>query len=102
MVNSRSVIDRLFYNETGQMLVSALFGLSLALLFNRVCKDNCTLYFAPKYDDINDNIFKLEDTCYKYKAVNVACNKSALNQYEGNIKASNQITEKTFFDKIFA
>jgi hypothetical protein len=102
MVNSRNIVDRLFYNDIGQMLVSALFGISLALLFNRVCKDKCTLYFAPKYDDINDNIFKLEDICYKYKAVNVACNNNALNQYDGYIKPSNQISEKSFFDKIFA
>ncbi len=86
----------------GQMLISALFGISLALIFNRVCKDNCTIYFAPQHDEINNKIFKLEDTCYKYNTVNVACNDKALNPYEGSDKATNQMVEKTFFDKLFA
>ena len=38
------MIDRLFYSSMGQLIISALFGLSLALLFNRVCKENCVLY----------------------------------------------------------
>jgi hypothetical protein len=62
MIDTRNMIDRLFYSSVGQLIISSLFGLSLALLFNRVCKENCVLYFAPKYDDIDNKIFKLEDT----------------------------------------
>jgi hypothetical protein len=101
-MNIRYVIDRLFYTEIGQIIVSAIFGMALALVFNRVCKDNCTLYFAPKYNEVNDNIFKIEDTCYKYKTVNVKCNDKAIGQYDGNNAPSNQIKEKSIFDKIFA
>jgi hypothetical protein len=86
----------------GQLIISALFGLSLALLFNRVCKENCVLYFAPKYDDIDNKIFKLEDTCYKYKTINVGCNENPIYAYNGSIKPSNQIEDKWFFEKIFA
>lgn len=101
-MNIRYVIDRLFYTDIGQLIVSAIFGISLALIFNRVCKDNCTLYFAPKYNEINDNIFKIEDTCYKYKTVNTMCNDIALEQYNGNYAPYNQIKEKSIFDKFFA
>ena len=102
MLNSQVIIDRLFYNEYGQIFVCALFGISLALLFSRVCKENCTLYFAPKYGEIDNKTFKLNDTCYKYKSVNVPCNKSALEEYQGSSNPSNQITEKGFMDKLFA
>lgn len=101
-MKTQLIIDRLFYNQYGQMIVSALFGLSLALIFSRVCKDNCTLYIAPNYDEISNRIFKLNDTCYKYKSVNVPCNNIALEQYDGNSRPNNQITEKGFMDKIFA
>ena len=101
-MNIRYSIDRLFYTEIGQIIISAIFGISLALVFNRVCKDNCTLYFAPKYNEISNNIFKIEDTCYKYKTVNTVCNDKALDQYNGNNSPSNQIKEKSIFDKIFA
>jgi len=102
MIDTRNMIDRLFYSSVGQLIISSLFGLSLALLFNRVCKENCILYFAPKYDDIDNKIFKLEDTCYKYRMVNVSCNKNPVGAYDGTIKPSNQIEEKSFFDKVFA
>ena len=98
----KEILNRLLYTSMGQMFISALFGLSLALLFKRVCKDNCTIYIAPKKEDIEGKIFKLEDTCYKYKIVNVACNNSALYQYDGNISPSNEIKEKSLIDKIFA
>ena len=102
MIDTRNMIDRLFYSSMGQLIISALFGLSLALLFNRVCKENCVLYFAPKYDDIDNKIFKLEDTCYKYKTINAGCNENPIYAYNGSIKPSNQIEEKWFFEKIFA
>lgn len=102
MINTRNLIDRLFYTNVGQIMISVLFGLSLALIFNRVCKGNCTIYFAPKHEEINNKVFKLEDTCYKYTTLNVPCNDKALEQYDGNIKASNQMEEKGFIDKLFA
>jgi len=101
-MKTQYIINRLFYNEYGQMFISALFGLSLALLFNRVCKDNCTLYFAPSHEEIENNIFKLNDTCYRYKKVAAKCNKDALENNDGNYKASNQLQQPSFINKIFA
>jgi hypothetical protein len=102
MINTRNLIDRLFYTNFGQIMISALFGISLALVFNRVCKENCIIYFAPKHDDINDKVFKLDDTCYKYKTVNVPCNDKAIEPYDGHSIASNQLKEEGIIDKLFA
>jgi hypothetical protein len=101
-MKTQLIIDRLFYNQYGQMIVSALFGLSLALIFSRVCKDNCTLYIAPNYDEISNRIFKLNDTCYKYKLVEATCNNNALEANTENFKASNKIQEPTIMNKLFA
>ena len=101
-MKTQYIIDRLFYNEYGQMFISALFGLSLALLFNRVCKDNCTLYVAPNHEEIQNNIFKLNDTCYRYKKVAAKCNKDALENNDGTYKVSNQIQHPSMMDKLFA
>jgi hypothetical protein len=100
----KDIIKRLFYNETGQMFISGLIGLSLALLFRRVCKENCTIYIAPKKEDIEGKIFKLEDTCYKYSTYNVKCNNKdkQIQSYEGNGTPENQIKEQNFFTKLFA
>jgi hypothetical protein len=97
------IIDRLFYDNTGQMIVSALFGLALALLFRRICKDNCVLYFAPNIKDIEGNIFNLEDTCYKYKSYPIKCNNEdkPLKPYDINKIPDNLISIPGFFEKMF-
>lgn len=89
-----ATIDRLFYNEIGQIIVSALFGLSLALIFKRVCKDNCVLYHAPDINDIENKVFKLENTCYKYTPYAVKCeNKEFVLPYNGNKTPDNLIKD---------
>ncbi len=102
----KEIINRLLYTNMGQMFISALFGLSLALLFKRVCKDNCTIYIAPKKEEIEGKLFKLEDTCYKYTTKQVKCNekddKSTIMYYDGYENADNKIEEPSFLSKIFS
>lgn len=90
----RLLINKMFYSAPGQLIISAIFGLAIALLFKRVCKDNCTMYNAPYTDEIEGNIFKLEDTCYQYMAYMVDCNtntKPPLTPYDINEKPVNKI-----------
>lgn len=89
----RALINRLFYTPTGQLIISAIFGLALALLFRRVCKDNCTKYFAPYLDEIEGTVFKLEDTCYEYMPYPVECNDKALMSYDVNTVPINKINK---------
>lgn len=93
----RLVINKLFYTEIGQIITSALFGLALALLFKRVCKNNCTKYYAPYIDEIQNKIFKLEDTCYKYFPYMVKCpnDNNILSPYDINSKPLNKIEIKS-------
>lgn len=98
----KEIISRLFYTETGQAFVSALIGLSLALIFKRVCKENCVLYIAPNKDDIDGKVFKFEEGCYKYSKVNVKCNEKPVENYSGSETPENKLNEPNFFSKMFA
>lgn len=101
MIEIKSIVEKLFYNQTGQIIVSVIFGLSLALMFNRVCKDNCLIYYAPHIEDIDNKMFKIEDTCYKYKMKNVKCNDKPIEQYNDNLHPDNKIVEENYFNKLF-
>lgn len=91
--NVRLVVDKLFYSKTGQIVTSGIFGLAIALLFQRVCKDNCTVYYAPYVDEISNRSFKLEDTCYKYTPYMVKCQENGtLDPYDINTKPLNKIS----------
>lgn len=89
----RLVVDKLMYTSFGQKVVSGIFGLAIALLFHRVCKDNCTVYYAPYVTEIQGNVFKLEDTCYKYEPYMVKCTEEQkiLNPYDVNTTPDNKI-----------
>lgn len=91
----RSSVDKILYTPFGQLLISAIFGLAIALLFHRVCKSGCIVYYAPHIDEVQDKIFKLEDTCYQYTPYVVSCNKKQkqeiLNPYDVNEQPTNKL-----------
>ena len=102
MINFKNIKDKLFYNPTGQILISAIFGLALSFMFIRVCKDNCVIYYSPKVEDIQDKIFKIEDTCYLYKSIPVKCNNKPLVNYNHNIIPENLLKSENVFNKLFS
>lgn len=55
------IVERLFYDNTGQTIVSAIFGLSTALL----------LFYVPV--KIVDTVFKYNDKCYILNKNKVKC-----------------------------
>lgn len=88
----RTSIDRLLYTSFGQIIISAIFGFALALLFHRVCKKNCTNYYAPHVDEVQGKVFRLEDVCYKYTPHVVKCDSKQpiLNPYDVNTQPVNK------------
>jgi len=101
MIEFKSIVDKLFYDNKGQILVSAIFGLALALMFTRVCKDNCIIYYAPKPEEVINKTFKIEDTCYKYKIQPAKCNEKPLVNYDVNQKPENKLEENNFISNMF-
>lgn len=96
-------VERLFYTSTGQAIVSAIFGLALALIFRRVCNGDCTEYYAPFIKDIEKKSFKIEDICYIYKPYSVKCDETQkiYKSYNINIKPENKLDDNSIIDKIF-
>jgi hypothetical protein len=99
-----TTIHRLFYEKEGQIVVSALFGLALALIFRRVCTGDCVLYFAPNVSDIQGKSFILEDTCYKYTPYAVKCDdkQKIFKSYGINMQPENAIIDYGLFSKLFS
>lgn len=89
----RLIIDKIFYTSTGQLIISAVFGFALAIMFRKVCKGDCTMYFSPHVDEIEGKVFKLEDTCYKYTPYIVDCksNDTVLEPYDSGNKPENKL-----------
>lgn len=71
-----ALTDRLFYSETGQIVVSVIFGLAFAFIFQRVCKDKkCIIIRAPDVNKMTTKVYEFDGECYKYSTVSMACPK---------------------------
>lgn len=68
------MIARLLYTKFGQILLSSLFGLAIALMFHKVCKDRkCIVIQAPPMKEIEETTYDLGGTCYRYTPKVVPC-----------------------------
>ena len=64
----------LYDSELGLKFISILLGFGLASLFRQVCKDDkCRIIKGPNIKEIERQIYKIDDKCYKYKPVATVC-----------------------------
>lgn len=69
-----AIID-VIHNKVFSVIFSILLGLSLASFFRYSCKGkSCLVYKAPNPKDITPNIYKFDDTCYKFNTDVTKCN----------------------------
>ena len=68
-------ISKFFKTDTGKILLSIILGLGLASLFKKICNDkkNCLLFKAPSLVELENNVFKYDNSCIKYKSNLVKC-----------------------------
>lgn len=71
------LVQRLFYTSLGQILISILFGLAIACMFQKVCKGNkCVVIEPPPMKEIEGYVFKIKDDCYEYIPRVIDCDDS--------------------------
>ena len=67
-------VDRLFKTESGKIILSVILGLGIAGLFRRACTNSkCVKYVFPKSQELEDQVFRYNDKCYKLKKVSEKC-----------------------------
>ena len=59
----------------GKIIISIILGIGLASIFRKSCDSrNCIIFNAPSFEEVNKNIYKHDNKCFKYKEENVMCN----------------------------
>lgn len=60
--------------EYGSVVISIVLGLGLASFFKKVCKDGrCIIIKGPPINEVNKNIYKINEECYKYTPFATKC-----------------------------
>ena len=63
-------------NYLGRIILSIIWGLGLATLFRKVCKGrNCIIIKAPDTKEFENNTYRFNDKCYKFRPTAVSCSK---------------------------
>ena len=65
----------MFNTDRQKIILSIILGFGIATLFRKVCKyRNCIIYRSPPIKEIENNINKYKEKCYKYKTEDSECN----------------------------
>lgn len=68
------MIANIMNTEYGSIVISIVIGLGLASFFKKVCKNGrCIVIKGPPINEINKNIYKINEECYKYTPVATKC-----------------------------
>jgi hypothetical protein len=60
--------------NAGSIMISVIIGLGLASFFRKICKDGrCIIIKGPDVNDITQNVYKLDNECYKYTPTTTKC-----------------------------
>jgi hypothetical protein len=67
-------LSKLIQTKTGKMMASIILGFGLATLFRTICKNkSCYTFVAPPLDEIDKQIYKHGDKCYRYQSSPIKC-----------------------------
>ena len=77
-----NAVDRLFYQPTGQLVISIVFGIAIALMFQRACKGRRCIIIHPPPDD-TEKIHHFNQQCFVFTERYVPCAKSEEAEGEG-------------------
>jgi hypothetical protein len=70
-------LDKFVRSSTGKIIMSIILGIGLATFFRAVCKGKyCSVVSAPPLSEIDGQIYKFDDKCYKIEKRPIQCNKS--------------------------
>jgi hypothetical protein len=68
-----NIIEKLLHSEKGNILISAIFGFTLAIMFRPVCKKNCVIYVSPEFEEIFNKDYNFDGVCYRNKIIPTKC-----------------------------
>lgn len=72
------LVHRLFYTKLGQIMISMLFGLAFAFIFQKACKDKkCVTIESPPMAEIKQTTYRIGNKCYNYVPRMIACEEDA-------------------------
>ena len=72
------MLDTVLNNRPGQIILSVILGMGLAIIFSRACIGrNCIVVRGPNPAVMDNKIYKFNDDCYLFKPNMISCDKDS-------------------------
>jgi len=70
------MLEQLLENRTGQVILSFILGMGLAIIFSRACIGrNCIIIRGPNPAVIDNKIYHFNNECYRFTPNMISCDK---------------------------
>jgi hypothetical protein len=67
-------LDKVLDSRTGQIAISAVLGLGLAIIFSRACVGrNCIIVRGPPPSIVEDKVYQFNNDCYQFTHHQTTC-----------------------------
>jgi len=67
-------LKRILYFHNSHIVLAIILGFGLATIFRQSCKENkCIRLQGPNLDEINNNVYKIDNECYKFTPKYTKC-----------------------------
>ena len=71
------MLQQLLENRTGQVILSVILGMGLAIMFSRACIGrNCIIVRGPNPAVMDSKIYHFNDQCYTFTPNMISCDKN--------------------------
>lgn len=68
------MFEKVLDNRSGQVIMSIILGLGLAVMFSRACSGrNCIIVRGPNPNTVDGKIYQFGGDCYNFKPNMTAC-----------------------------
>lgn len=70
-------LQKIIHSKFGSYMIAIIFGLGLASLFRPACSgENCYEFIGPSNKQVEPEVFKFNDMCYRFQPQATTCNKN--------------------------
>lgn len=71
------MIENILDNRTGQIIISIILGLGLAVMFSSACIGrNCYIIKGPNPNVMKDKVYQFDKQCYQFNPYVSGCKKN--------------------------
>lgn len=74
MLDIKSVVSKLMYTKSGQIMFAIVLGIGMAGIFKKTCEGKtCMVVYGPDVDEVKRTKYRVGEKCFRFKPKQAEC-----------------------------